>query len=299
MAVVAITGASGFIGRELGSRAIAAGHEVIALDRAALASVNPSSVDRADALVHLAGRAHVLHGPHDDSVAFFEANVLLTQKVFGAAVAAGVKRFIHVSSAGVLGAVSPSGGFTEESPGAPSEEYARSKLQAEEWLRSQTTSRIETVMIRPPMVHGPGARGNFGRLLKITDSNWPLPFGGLRAERSMIGLRNLCDLLMTTVTAPRVPTSPVLVTDGEDIGLRDLVIRLRALQRRKTRLVNVPQAVFSALLCVAGRSREIAKLTQPFVLRPRLAAEVMGWRPPYSLQDELQWATTAEAGPPA
>lgn len=292
MAMLAITGASGFIGRQLDRCARAADHEVLVLDRAALVGGNFQGLERADALLHLAGLAHVLGKQHSDPAAFFAANVQLTQRVFGAALSAGVHRFIYMSSAGVLGTTSPPEGFTEDTPAKPSEAYARSKLEAEDWLRSQEAG-TEVVVVRPPLVYGPGAPGNFGRLLKITASRWPLPLGGLRAERSMIGLRNLCDLLLNLVTAPRVPQGPVLVSDGEDISLRDLAIRLRTLRGRAPGIINVPAAAVATLLRAAGRAREIPKITQPFILRPRQTAEVMGWRPPYSLQEELQWSLAA------
>jgi UDP-glucose 4-epimerase len=228
--------------------------------------------------------------------AFFAANVLLTQQVFGLAVAAGVCRFIHMSSAGVLGSASPAEGFSDDSPANPHDDYTRSKFQAEEWLYAQGDSRIELVVVRPPLVHGPGASGNFARLMRITDTNWPLPFKGLRAERSMIGVRNLCDLLVAMVLAPRVPHRPVLACDGERTSISDLTARLRTLRGRSPRMIYVPTAAFTAALRIAGLSREIPRLIQPFVLRPRLAFEVMGWRPPYELQEELRWAVASEAG---
>jgi nucleoside-diphosphate-sugar epimerase len=290
MAVIAITGTSGFIGGYLQEVVACAGHRPLAITRPALADPERALVG-ADVLIHAAGRAHVLReDASDPALAFHEVNVVLTERLLAAARRAGVRRFVFLSSAGVLGNVTSELGVTDDSPPRPYDEYSRSKLAAEQILGAAEGDSIETVIVRPPVVYGPGARGNFGRILHAVRSGWPLPAGALHAPRSMVGLRNLSDFLMLAALHPRAPGRPMLVSDAETISVRELALGLgRALQRRPL-LLPIPVPLLSMMLALVGKRADIARLTQPCVVRGERAREALGWQPPHTLDEELAWA---------
>jgi nucleoside-diphosphate-sugar epimerase len=188
---IAVTGAGGFIGSHLCTELEARGHRARRLVRAAPESadadcrvVGDLAVNRtlasvlagADAVIHLAARAHVLkETERDPSAAFMRANVDATLRLAEAAVAAGVRRFVFVSSIGVNGNATAGRPFTEDDDPAPVDPYARSKLRAEQALRERVGAALELVVVRPPLVYGPGVKGNLHRLLSLVDSGVPLP----------------------------------------------------------------------------------------------------------------------------
>ena len=224
MNAVAVTGASGFIGREFVRSTRALARTVVPLGRADLGTDLESRLRGCESVVHLAARAHVLDsGAAADAAGFERSNVDLTRQVANAALAAGVRRLVFVSSAGVLGRASPPDGFSDYSPVAPHDAYTRSKLAAEDMLQREFARALEVVIVRPPLVYGPHAPGNFARLLGLVRRGWPLPFGALHAPRSMVGLRNLCDVLRVATAHPQAP------------GLRMLVADARRPWRRRTR----------------------------------------------------------------
>ncbi|HEV7606545.1 MAG TPA: NAD-dependent epimerase/dehydratase family protein [Steroidobacteraceae bacterium] len=298
MALIAVTGASGFIGRQFQLHCSERGHEVRVIARCDLERGGAHSYAGANAVVHLAARAHVLDETEINSVeAYRRANVELTQRVFLDSLAAGVKRFVFMSSAGVLGNASPPAGFTDDSPTSPHDEYSRSKVDAERWLLAHRDDGVVKVLVRPPLVHGPGARGNFGRIVRAAERGYPLPVGGLYARRGMVGVRNLCDFTLVAALDPRAVTSTYLVSDEQTLSVRELTIALRQLFGRTGRVPWVPASVLAALLRVLGRGADAARLTQPFELQPTRARKTFGWRPPYTCAQELSWAVEQIARP--
>lgn len=295
MTRVAITGAGGFIGRHLCAAAREAGMEVQAVSRKALReSGGARHLTGATALVHLAGRAH--GGPRataDVDGAYSEANVGLTRTVARACVTAGVPRLIFMSSAGVLGYASPDGGLRDDSPPAPHDAYTRSKLEAERVLLEDFADRVETVILRPPVVYGPGAPGSFGRLLRLADTPWPLPLGGVKAPRSYISVRNLCDLLLSAVASSLPAGLRLLVADAETPSLSELIRLLRREMGRPSRLVRLPVPLLGALAGVVGRGPDVRALRYPFVVHATGAKEAFGWSPARRLEDELRWTVRA------
>jgi nucleoside-diphosphate-sugar epimerase len=290
MTTIAVTGATGFIGRQLIQHIEAAGHVALPLSRPLDPAVGWVIPPGADTLVHLAGRAHVIRESAADPVhAFYDSNVALTRNLANAASRAGVHRFVFISSAGVLGDASPPGGFNDDSPPRPYDAYSQSKWEAEELLRTMKPLGLETVIIRPPLVYGPGARGNFARLRRAVESGWPLPVGGLRSPRSMVGLRNLCDLIFTAALDARAADSTMLVADNETVSIAELVSMLCLLAGRQPRTFRVPGPVLASLLRLVGRGADVARLTHSLEVRPQRVLDLLGWRPPYSLAQELRW----------
>ncbi len=290
MSTIAVTGARGFIGRHLCAIAASRGHEVRTIGREVFAQPVPTALQGVDAVVHLAARAHQVHEhASDPESAFRAANVDLTRQVAVLACRAGIRRFVFISSAGVLGRSSPAEGFDDHSPERPHDEYTRSKLQAEDLLRGRFASDMDIAIVRPPLVYGPGAPGNFQRLLQAAASGWPLPVGALVAPRSLIGVRNLCDLIILACTGFLEGEATMLAADAETASVAELVALVAEALGRGPRLINLPLGVLRVVLRLAGREADVARLTEPFVLRGTVARERFGWTPSGTLQNELAW----------
>ncbi len=296
MTTIAVSGASGFLGRHLCPHLRSLGHGVIELARADLVPEKlPRTLDGADALVHLAGRAHVLKETSEDPrTEFWNSNVALTQSVARAAMSAGVGRFVFLSSAGVLGASSPPEGFSDDSIPCPHDQYTASKLAAETWLNAELGSGVQLAILRPPLIYGPGARGNLMRLLRFALNGRPLPIGSLRAPRSMIGIRNMLDLIAVVATDRRVNRATMLAADQETISISELFSTVSRLAGHSPWLAPMPPVLIKWALAVTGRRSDIVRLTDSFVLRPDIARSQFGWMPPYSIQDELRLTVNCE-----
>ena len=197
----------------------------------------------ARALVHLAARAHVLRETEaDPEAAFQRANVDATARLAEAAIRAGVRRFVFVSSIGVNGNQTRGVPFTESDEPAPVEPYARSKLAAERSLRSiGSKGDLEIVIVRPTLVYGPGVRGNFLRLLSLVDSGIPLPFASVRNRRSLIGVENLSELLALCAEKPAAAGELFLAAEAEVHSTPGLMRSIAQAMRRPSRLFGVPE----------------------------------------------------------
>lgn len=299
MTRIAVTGASGFIGRHLCAAAASAGIACVALGRESLrAGVLEPAIEGCDAVLHLAGRAHVLHETSNSPEAEFrEVNVTLTKRVAAAARDVGVGRFVYVSSAGVLGQVSPPEGLDDTSPPQPYDAYTRSKLEAERLLAGELPGSVPFTIVRPPLVYGPGARGNFERLVRAVLAGWPLPVGGLRARRSMVGVRNLVDLLLRASLDAGAEGATMLVADRELVTAGEFVRAVAHAAQRRPRILDVPAPVLKVGLRLIGRGPDVARLMQPFVLRPSAVQHRLGWSPPHSFHEELDWTLASIADP--
>lgn len=294
MAKIALTGSRGFVGSHLGAYLNTRGHSVTEIGKDLLRSTElENSLRGTEILIHLAARAHVLKDEATDPLASFRsANVELTQIVARAAARAAVRRFIFLSSAGVLGRRSPPGGFTDQTPVAPHNPYTRSKLEAEEWLVGSPEAPRELVILRPPLIYGPGARGNFDRLLRAVRSGWPLPISGLDVPRSMLGVRNLNDLIGLAATHPGAPGAVMLVADRETTSVAEFARAISRRLGRRPRMIRLPSWMLNAALRMLGKNEDILRLSEPFELRPTVASARLSWSPPYSQSEELQWTLT-------
>jgi nucleoside-diphosphate-sugar epimerase len=246
-----------------------------------------------DAIIHLAARAHVLSGSSNNPIdEFRKVNRDATLRLAESASSAGLRRFIYVSSIGVLGNSAPKeNAFNNDSIYDPKEPYAISKMEAEIGLnRISKSTEMEVVIIRPPLVYGPAAPGNFHRLLKLVDSGLPLPFAKMNAKKSMISLDNLCDLLVRTVSTPLPKFSKYVVSDGSDWSTSDLVRLIAKYMDRKQSLLPVPVSLLKALTTIVGKSEEIRKLSTPLVVDGSETAEVLGWLPVQSPEDGVRKA---------
>jgi nucleoside-diphosphate-sugar epimerase len=286
-----VSGATGFIGSAFMRYLATQDVEAVALTRAdCLAALENAPVaDRnalikklssADAIVHLAGRAHVLR---DDKTAaprlFHESNVLLTEALARVAIAANVKRFVFVSSIGVCGDKTVGNAFTEASQAKPASEYAESKLQAEMRLRETLgPSSTEWTIIRPPMVYGAKAPGNFQRLLGLVYSGMPLPFGSCTNARSMIAVANLTSLLHLCATHPKAKNELFLVSDIT-VSTRELVQKIARGMGKKALLLPISDRLLQATLGLLKKSKAYTQLFGSLEIDNTKAVNLLNWHP--------------------
>lgn len=294
---VVVTGSTGFVGRALSPMLASSGHTVVPVPRNLLAGgdshVAGSSLDatmrNADAVIHLAARAHVLREDQRDPLAEFRrVNVAGTLAIAEAAVRAGVRRFVFVSSIGVFGTTSEAR-LSEHSSIAPEEPYAISKWEAEQGLRRlELESGLEVVVVRPTLVYGPHARGNFLRLMRLVASGVPLPFGAVANSRSFIGVVNLCDLLQACVTHPQAAGQTFVAADGEDISTSELLTLISNAMGRPDRQFRVPPSLLRVALTAVGRKAEFLRLTGNSRVDARHARTTLQWQPRMSLRAGIE-----------
>ena len=278
---ILVSGANGFIGRHVCRRLAAAGKQVIAgvrsgADLSAL-SLAPNvslreapslgadadwgpTLYQADTVIHLAARVHIMRETAADPVQEFRRiNVAGTERLASMAAACGVRRFIYVSS--LNGAATGEGVYHADDPPAYCNLYGSSKWEAEERLREiATAAGMEWVVIRPPLVYGPGVKGNFLVLMRCLSRGFPLPFASIRNKRSLVGVDNLADLLSRVVDHPAAAGNRFLVKDEEDPSTVDLVLRLGHALKIKPRMFPFPPPVLQAAGRLLRRERVVHRL---------------------------------------
>jgi nucleoside-diphosphate-sugar epimerase len=319
VSALAVTGSSGFVGQHLVSWLAAQGHAVTAVSRSSTGQLPvgvqarpvadytdvaavASALKGTLAVVHLAARAHVLgtEPQHDALSAFERANVDAALACAEAALQAGCRRFVLVSSIGVNGQSTHGLPFTEDGEPSPQEPYASSKWQAERAVAERLTGTpLEWVVVRPPLVYGPHCPGNFQALLGLVRNLPVLPFGALRRRRSYIGIQNLCSALEMAALHPACAGRRFVLSDGEDIDLASLV-RLLAdgMGRPYVPQWDIPPAMLKALAMLIGRSNTFAKLSGELLVDSRAFSQCTGWRPPVTLsQGLIDIATTHRKAP--
>ena len=204
---------------------------------------------------------------------------------------------VFVSSIGVNGPVSASGVFRFDDAPAPVGNYARSKAEAEESLRVRAEQLdVELVILRPPTVYGPGVRGTFGSLVRAVRSRWPLPVRGIDNHRDLIGVRNLADAILAVALADGVAGEVFLVCDRQPVSLESLVRAIASAYRVRPRLVPLPSAVLSLAVCVCPQSRTLQRLFGDLRIDDGRLTELVGWRPAFSVLQELEEMAAREMG---
>jgi nucleoside-diphosphate-sugar epimerase len=290
---VLVTGASGFIGRHLVTALESAGHSVSVLPRAGLEQaalgVSPTELTGCSSVVHLAGRAHVL-GETSEALldVYRKVNRDMTLRLARVARQAGVRRFIFVSSIRVNGSSSVRP-FRGDDPPQPDDPYAISKYEAELGLwRISAETGLEVVVVRPPLVYGPGVKANFLRLLRLAASGLPLPLASVAGTRSLIGVRNLSDLLCVCITHDAAPGCTLLASDGEDVSLPELIKLLGVAMGRPVRLFALPVVLLRGLTSIVGQRETFEKLSASLQVDSSSTRELLNWRPPVTLSDGLR-----------
>lgn len=305
--VVAVTGASGFVGRALCQDLQARGYLTIPLlrtprtDFPGAVTVGDVGADTdwsqalagVDCVVHCAGRAHVTLEPGtNDLDACRRVNVAGTRQLAMAAARAGVRRLVFVSSIKVLGERSEKGAPLQfDGLPAPEDAYGISKWEAEQVLQviSEQTG-LQTVTVRPPLVYGPGVRANFLRLVQAVARGTPLPLGSVRNHRSLVALDNLTDLLVRCTDHPDAPGHTFLVSDDHDLSTPDLIRGLGEALHRPARLLPCPMSLLRLGGLLSGRSDQIERLIGNLQVDIGHTKEVLRWGPRSSVQQGLRSA---------
>lgn len=247
--------------------------------------------EQVDTVIHLASRVHVMHETADDPLAEFRrVNVEGTLALARVALAAGVRRFVFVSSIKVNGETTDGRKpFTADEAPAPLDPYGISKREAEDGLRQLAAQTgLEVVIVRPVLVYGPGVKANFRSMMNWLSKGVPLPFGAIHNKRSLVALDNLVDLLVTCIDHPAAANQTFLASDGEDLSTTQLLQRLGRALRRPARLLPVPDALIKGAARLAGKrglSQRLCGSLQVDITKNR---ELLGWAPPLDVDQALR-----------
>ena len=243
-----------------------------------------------DCLIHLAARVHVMHEKSSDPLTEFRrVNVEGTVRLAEAAAAAGVKRLVYVSSIKVNGEATFERPFSESDVPNPPDPYGVSKYEAEMALQKiSAETGLEIVIVRPPLVYGPGVGGNFARMLGWIEKGIPLPLGSVRNRRSMIYVENLADALIHCTTHAKAAGETFLVADSESVSTPELIRLLAEKMGRKPRVFSFPVSLLKLLGKFTGKSSEIERLTGSLEADASKIRKMLDWKPPRSLDDGLK-----------
>jgi nucleoside-diphosphate-sugar epimerase len=315
---VLVTGATGFVGTAVLPALRARGHVVRAAvrrevdcdadEQVRVGDLSPDTDWRealagVDAVVHLAARVHVMHDASTNPLAEFRrSNVEGTLTLARAAARASAKRLVFLSSIKVNGEATTDRAFTERDAPAPRDPYGVSKAEAEEALRGVAVETgLEVVILRPPLVYGPGVRANFLRLLRFADRGVPLPFGAVDNRRSMVFVANLADAIVRCIEHPGAAGRTFLASDGEDLSTADLIRRLAAALGKRASLVPVPPGLMRAAARLLGKGAEADRLLGSLRIDSSALRESLGWRPPFTVDEGLAataaWYQSASRAP--
>jgi nucleoside-diphosphate-sugar epimerase len=302
-AKVLVTGASGFVGSALVGFLHGKGYDVLGTVRsAALAQCSILAPELSatsgwrellagrDVVVHAAARAHVLTETETDPLAVFrEVNTAGTLNLARQAAAAGVRRFVFISSIGVNGLYTREGDcFTEQSPPAPHNDYALSKWEAEQGLLEiSRETGLEVVILRPPLVYGPGVKANFLRLIRMVERGLPLPLGAIHNRRSFLYLGNFVDAIRCCVVHPEAAGQTFLLDDGDPVSTPELIRALARAMGRPARMLAVPVGVLKLAGALVGKRAAVARLASSLLVDSSLIRSRLGWMPPFSMEAGL------------
>jgi nucleoside-diphosphate-sugar epimerase len=309
---VVVSGANGFVGRAVSSAIIDSGGHVAGLVRrpqtvgpgvreCVLAKDDFADIEerwprdvRCDAVIHLAARVHVMHDSAADPLAMYrETNVAGTLRIARAARAAGARRLVFVSSVKSVGESDPGRPLRESDAPAPTDPYGISKLEAERLLLAYgRESGLEIVIVRPPLVYGPGVRANFLQLMHAIARGVPLPLGSISARRSLVFVDNLASALVHCATHPRAVGETFYVTDGTDLTVTELARMLAMQLKAPQRLIPVPASWLRVAGHLTGRSAQVERLIGDLRLDSTHIRQVLGWQPPCTIEHGLSETAT-------
>ncbi len=304
-----VTGAAGFVGSALCARLAASGVEVVPAVRCksgfphevAVGNLSASTDWRSaltgcDAVIHLAARVHVMDDTAKGPLALYRAtNTEATLNLTRQAAQAGVKRFVYISSIKVNGE-GRDAPYRETDAPAPEDAYAISKWEAEQGLqRIAAETGLEIVILRPPLVYGPGVKANFQWLMRTVERGWPLPLGAIRNRRSLLYLGNFVDAIRLCVEHPAAAGQTFLLADGEPVSTPELVRALARAMGRPARLPAVPVGVLRLAGALLGKRAAVARLTGSLFVDSSAIRARLSWTPPYTLRQGLAATVAASA----
>ncbi|GAA0789266.1 UDP-glucose 4-epimerase family protein [Marinobacterium sediminicola] len=240
-------------------------------------------------VIHAAARAHIMKDEVADPLAEYRrVNVEGTLNLAHQAAATGVQRFIFISSIGVNGNINTKP-FTEDDTPNPAELYAQSKWEAEQGLwEIQRETGMELVIIRPPLVYGPNAPGNFGNLMRWVEKGVPLPLGAIHNQRSFVAVDNLVDLIITCIDHPAAANQVFLVGDGQDLSTTELLRGVAKAMGKPYRLIPVPASMLKLGATMLGKKSVAQRLLGSLQVDISKARNLLGWEPPVSVEEGLK-----------
>lgn len=304
---VLVTGASGFLGAHLCAtlnsnplvQLTPCVRKVSATDydsAAVIPSIDSETVWKdalagQDVVIHAAARAHIMKDEVVDPLAEYRRiNVDGTLNLARQAADAGVKRFIFISSIKVNGEQTPLGQpFTPDDTPAPEDAYGISKSEAEQGLQEIASStEMEVVIIRPPLVYGPGVKGNFASMISVVRRGIPIPFGAISNKRSLVGIDNLIDLIVTCIDHPNAANEIFLASDGRDLSTTQLLQGVARAMDRPSRLIPIPGSILSFCASLIGKRVVAQRLLGSLQVDISKNREILGWEPPVSVEVGLR-----------
>lgn len=308
--MILVTGATGFVGGAAVDLLVKRGQFVRVATRrvgvstaasAAIVTVGDMSAQTdwsvalagVDAVVHAAARVHVMQDAAADPLAEFRrVNVHGTLHLARQAAAAGVRRFVFISSVKVNGEATDLGmPFSVDDMPAPLDAYGISKFEAEQGLREiAAQTGLEVVVIRPPLVYGPGVKANFQAMMRFLARGMPLPLGAINNRRSLVALDNLVDLMVTCIDHPAAANQIFLVSDGEDLSTTQLLQRMGQALGRPARLIPVPVALIKLGAGLLGKPAIAQRLCGSLQVDISKTRQLLGWTPPVSVDEGLKRA---------
>lgn len=311
---VLLTGATGFVGRGVlarlcvepdvrsrivvrqAPRELPGGVDCMLIDGLSASQRWDEALQGIDVVIHAAARVHVMDERAANPLAEFRAvNVEATRHLARQAAAAGVKRFVYLSSIKVNGEeTEPGCPYRADSPANPQDPYGQSKLEAEQALfEIAGETGLEVVVVRPPLVYGPGVKANFASLMGALQRRLPLPFASIDNRRSLVARDNLVDLLLLCTRHPAAAGRVFLVSDGQDLSTAKLCRALSEALGVRHRLLPVPTFALRALGRITGRSQQVQRLLGSLQVDISATRQSLGWVPPVSveraLRETAQW----------
>jgi nucleoside-diphosphate-sugar epimerase len=310
LSTVLVTGITGYVGKALSlhlrsagwqirgavRREPSPGHPAVSadLDVVTIPAINAdtdwtAALTGIDAVIHLAARTHVLHENHNNPLEIYRLiNVEGTAHLARSAAKARVKRFIYLSSVKVNGEGREEP-YSERDDPAPEDAYGISKWEAEQILHSiSAETGMEVVILRPPLVYGPGVKANFLRLLWAVHTGIPLPLSRIDNKRSLIYIDNLTDAIVKCLSHGAAKGKTYLVSDGEDISTPELVRRIAAALGSNAHLIPLPKQVLQFFGKITGTEKALARLIGSLTINMKNIRTELGWVPPYSLDQGLR-----------
>ncbi len=290
-----LTGSKGFIGSALLRPLLMEGKYRVICSQGRLSPNTDwlSELQGVDVIIHCAARVHVMRESALDPLAEFRrVNVAGTATLAKQAALCGVKRFIFLSSIKVNGeATRPGEAFRTDDTPAPLDAYGQSKWEAELALQSiARDSGMEVTIIRPPLVYGPGVKGNFALLVKLVAKGLPLPLGSIHNARSLVAIDNLVDLICTTLSSPAAANQTFLVSDNADISTPDLLRNLAHAMHIRPRLFPFPPRLLEVGAKLLGKEAMAQRLCSNLQADISKTMRILDWKPPISLGEGLRRA---------
>jgi len=305
---ILVTGATGFVGTALCKALAMAGHEVVPAVRrksglpleVVVGEMDAqtewqSALNGCDTVVHLAARAHVMNESTQDLLALYRpTNTEATLNLARQAARAGVRRLVFVSTVKVNGERRDAP-YRESDMPVPKDAYAISKWEAELGLQQiAADTGLEGVILRPPLVYGPGVKANFLRLIQTVQRGWPLPLGAIRNRRSLLFLGNFVDAIRLCIEHPAAAGQTFLLDDGQPVSTPELIRAVAHAMGRPARLLAVPVGLLELAGSLAGKRAAVARLTSSLYVDSSFIRSRLDWTPPYSMESGLAETLASE-----